>query len=152
MTRRTRLAAAGMAAITLGGGALVLDATEGSASHGGTYAVRVTVENLAPSEGTLDAEASVDGAVVTTASAEVVVRNPQGLHLRPATEFARVAQASGCEVRVRYGETEGDGTSVLELAMMAIRPGAHLHIEARGEGCDAAIRELVALVGRDFRN
>ena len=31
----------------------------------------------------------------------VVVRNPQGLHLRPATEFARLALSTGCRVRVR---------------------------------------------------
>ena len=99
-----------------------------------------------PSDGT------VEDAVAGAVTADVVVRNPQGLHLRPATEFARVAQASGCRVRVRYGDAEGDGCSVLELAMMAIRPGAHLRIEVEGEGREDTIRELVALVGRDFRN
>jgi len=98
-------------------------------------------------EGKPDAGSSGDVAV--SASQEVVVRNPQGLHLRPATEFARVAQASGCRVRVRYGDAEGDGASVLELAMMAIRPGARLFIEAHGDGCDRAVAELAALLARD---
>ena len=80
------------------------------------------------------------------ASCEVVVRNPQGMHLRPATQFARVAQATGCRIRVRYGSAEGDGTSVLELAMMAIRPGARLVIEARGGGCEDDVRRRVELV------
>ncbi len=85
------------------------------------------------------------------AVAEVTVRNPQGLHLRPATEFARAALQSGCAVRVHYGASEGDGTSVLELAMMAIRPGALLRIEARGTNCARAVADLVALVDRDFK-
>lgn len=97
-------------------------------------------------------EGAVDDAVAECATADVVVKNPQGLHLRPATEFARLAQESGCRVRVVYGDAEGDGASVLELAMMAIRPGAHLRIEARGAGCDETVRKLVELLGRDFRN
>ena len=36
-------------------------------------------------------------------TAEVVVQGEQGLHLRPATEFARTALASGCTVRVLVG-------------------------------------------------
>ena len=94
-------------------------------------------------------EVPVEGVVVDFASADVVVRNPQGLHLRPATEFARAAQESGCRVRVHYGDAEGDGASVLELAMMAIRPGAHLRIEAHGPGCEQAVATLSALVARE---
>ena len=91
---------------------------------------------------------TVGGAGAEVATADVVVMNPQGLHLRPATEFARIAHSSGCRIRVLYGEAEGDGASVLELAMMAIRPGAELRIEATGPGCQAALADLVALVAR----
>lgn len=90
--------------------------------------------------------------VVPIASEEVIVTNEQGLHLRPATEFARVALATGCAIRVLYGDAEGDGASVLELAMMAIRPGARLRIEAQGDGCEEAVAALVGLVKRDFRS
>lgn len=88
----------------------------------------------------------------TAASSERSVRvtNPQGMHLRPATEFARVAQGTGCRVRVRCGDVEGDGASVLELVMMAAGPGATLHIAADGEGAAEAVAALVALVERDF--
>ena len=104
-----------------------------------------------PSGGVAESPKSASGAA-ESASEVVLVTNAQGLHLRPATEFARVAQASGCAVRVRYGDAEGDGASVLELAMMAIRPGAKLTIEARGAGCEKAVADLVDLVKRDFRD
>ena len=103
-----------------------------------------------PTRGTSPAEAGALGAEATAAG-DVVVSNPQGLHLRPATEFARHVQASGCRVRVCYGGTEGDGASVLELAMMAIRPGAQLRIVVAGDGCQQALADLVALVERDFQ-
>ncbi len=85
-------------------------------------------------------------------SAEVVVRNPQGMHLRPATEFARLAMASGCAVRVKAGDLEANGTSVLELAMMGIAPGTTIVITAEGDASDRVVAELVELVRRDFRN
>ena len=84
------------------------------------------------------------------ASGDVLVTNEQGLHLRPATEFARLAMASGCAIRVHHGTSTGDGSSILELAMMGIRPGARLRIEATGVGCEQAVADLVALVKRDF--
>ncbi len=97
-------------------------------------------------------EDALDTATADSASVEVLVNNPHGLHLRPATEFARIAQATGCSVRVRCGDREGDGASVLELAMMAIGPGARLLIEVRGPACEEAVRELAAAVGREFPN
>jgi phosphocarrier protein HPr len=86
-----------------------------------------------------------------SATAEVLVANAQGMHLRPATEFARLVQSSGCAVRVRAGELEADGASVLELAMMAVGPGTTLVITADGERCEDAVRSLVELVRNDFR-
>lgn len=86
-----------------------------------------------------------------TATGEVLVANAQGMHLRPATEFARLVQSSGCSVRVRAGELEADGASVLELAMMAVGPGTTLVITAEGETCEAAVRSLVELVRNDFK-
>lgn len=86
----------------------------------------------------------------TVASARVVVRNPQGMHLRPATEFARRAAATGCRVRVRTEGGDANGASVLELAMLGIAHGASLEITTEGAGADAALRDLVALVNDGF--
>jgi len=86
-----------------------------------------------------------------SAGAEVVVTNPQGMHLRPATEFAKLVQSTGCSVRVKSDSGEADGGSVLELAMMAVGPGATLFIAAEGENCEAAVAALVALVRNDFK-
>ncbi len=84
-------------------------------------------------------------------AADVVVTNPQGLHLRPATEFARLAQASGCAIRLQIDVRSANGASVLELAMLAISVGSQLTIHATGDDCEQAVATLVALVERDFR-
>ena len=89
--------------------------------------------------------------MTSPAVAEVVVSNPQGMHLRPATEFARLVQALGCSVKVKAGESEANGASVLELAMMAVGPGATLVITAEGENCEKALASLIELVRNDFK-
>ena len=79
--------------------------------------------------------------------------NPQGLHLRPATEFARRSLASGCRVRVTVvadGGTTADGSSVLELAMLGVSQGVTLRIEAEGPDARGAVQALVLLVSAGF--
>jgi phosphocarrier protein HPr len=82
---------------------------------------------------------------------EVVIEHAQGLHLRPATEFARLAQTTGCVIHVKAGDSEADGASVLDLAMMAASAGTTLVITAEGENSEAAVASLVALVRNDFK-
>lgn len=82
--------------------------------------------------------------------AEVVVRNPQGLHLRPATEFARLVMATGCDVRVATADAEANGASVLELAMLGVPQGTTLRISAAGPRAADAVRSLVTLVTSGF--
>jgi phosphotransferase system HPr (HPr) family protein len=86
----------------------------------------------------------------TSAAGEVVVPNAQGLHLRPATEFAKLALASGCRVRVVVPDGDADGASVLELAMLGVVQGTRLRITAEGSGADGVVRTLVDLVARGF--
>ena len=88
---------------------------------------------------------------VASAVAEVVVTNAQGMHLRPATEFAKLVLSMGCPVRVKSDSAEADGASVLELAMMAAGPGTTLVIAAEGPNCETAVASLVALVRNDFK-
>ena len=85
-----------------------------------------------------------------TARAEVTIAIPEGMHLRPATEFAKLAQATGCTVRVCAGDAEANGGSVLELAMMAAGQGTRLVITAEGEDCEKAVHALADLVRNDF--
>lgn len=84
------------------------------------------------------------------ASGEVVVRNAQGLHLRPATEFARLAMSTGCRILVRTDAGDANGASVLELAMLGITQGVTLRIVAVGPGASDAVRRLVELVESGF--
>ena len=95
-------------------------------------------------------EANEATEVAEVAEVEVVVRNPQGMHLRPATEFARLVLSTGCAVRVYAGDADANGASVLELAMLGIVQGTPLRIAVEGVGAVAAARSLAQLVTDGF--
>jgi phosphotransferase system HPr (HPr) family protein len=74
----------------------------------------------------------------------VVVANPNGLHMRPATSFAKLAQSLGHRVTVYYGEKQADGVSPTALIMLLAFPGAELVVEVDGPE-DAADRLAAVL-------
>ena len=54
---------------------------------------------------------------------DLTVRNPTGLHARPATTFASLAKEFQAEVRVRQGDRVVNGKSLASLLRNACRPG-----------------------------
>lgn len=80
------------------------------------------------------------------ARATVIVRNPLGLHARPAAVLARAV--SGFDARVLIAGA--DGASVLGLMSLGARGGDQLVVEARGPQADAAVAAVVAMVEEGF--
>ena len=69
----------------------------------------------------------------SVAHRQVEILNALGLHLRPADKFVRLAVGFAAEIRVRSGERELDGKSILDLTSLAAERGTMLHIEAAAE-------------------
>jgi len=86
----------------------------------------------------------------TSAAADVVVRNPHGIHLRPAAQFARMALATGCNIKVEANGVEANGASIFALALLGALQGTTLRISADGADAEEAVRSLVALVTNGF--
>lgn len=86
------------------------------------------------------------------ASGEAVVRDPTGLHARPAVKLTKLAKAHEAAVEVRVGN-EGDWVNAKSPnAVMKLKAGhgATLCFRASGGDAEAAVAALVALVERDF--
>ena len=84
------------------------------------------------------------------ASGRVCIRNPQGLHARPADLFARTASKFDSTIEVIKGGERVDGKSILSILTLVAEQGTELSIEAKGPDAQAALRELVALVEAGF--
>jgi len=84
------------------------------------------------------------------ASAEIEVRNPSGLHARPAAAFVRAAGALGTDVRVtnlsRDETKSASARSVLGVMGLGVARGHRIRLEADGDGAESAIAALVELV------
>ncbi len=74
------------------------------------------------------------------------IKNPEGLHMRPAMQFVDVANRFDCNITVSNGKDDVDGKSIMQISMLAATCGTTLQL--RAEGVDAgeaveALRELV---------
>lgn len=76
----------------------------------------------------------------------VVVANPNGLHMRPATAFAQSARAFRAVVTVWNGDKRADGKSSLDLLLLTALPGVELVLEVDGDDAAAAIDRLTDIL------
>lgn len=80
----------------------------------------------------------------------VTIQNRLGLHARPAMSFVDTASTFSSNVRVRKGEQEVDGKSIMQLMMLAATQGTELHITADGSDAREAVDALRDLIQRKF--
>ena len=93
----------------------------------------------------------VDGPSAADAAGEAVVRDPTGLHARPAVKLTKLAKRFGAAVRVRAGEGAWvNAKSPNGVMKLKARHGERLAFAADGPDAADAVAALVALVERDF--
>ncbi len=76
----------------------------------------------------------------------VVVKNPTGLHLRPAGILCNEAVKYKSRVYFKYGDNEANAKSVLSVLGACIKSGTKLEFICEGEDEEAAIEGIVAVV------
>jgi phosphotransferase system HPr (HPr) family protein len=86
----------------------------------------------------------------TPVSRNVVIRNKQGLHARPASEFAKLAYTFSSQITVVCENRRVDGRSPMELLTMGAKPGTELTLEATGDDAQEAVAALAQLVEVGF--
>ncbi|GAA6120626.1 phosphoenolpyruvate--protein phosphotransferase [Acidovorax sp. FG27] len=79
---------------------------------------------------------------------ELSLNYPNGLHARPAGEWARVAGRFSARVHVRCGDTVADAKSVAALLGLGAGRGAQLRLSAQGADAAAALSTLNATIQR----
>ena len=81
---------------------------------------------------------------------DVVIVNPQGVHLRPADLLAKLANRYKAEIFIVKGGEQFDAKSVLSLLTLAAVQGTQLTLKATGEDADAAVAAMAELVAQGF--
>lgn len=80
----------------------------------------------------------------------VTIVNRLGLHARPAMSFVDLASSFSCEVRVRRGDQEVDGKSIMHMMMLAATKGTVLDVTCEGDDAAKACEALKKLVDSGF--
>ncbi|NTW40684.1 MAG: HPr family phosphocarrier protein [Cellulomonadaceae bacterium] len=87
-------------------------------------------------------QAPVGGVAADAVSAVVTLRNPHGLHARPAALLARVVSEAGTPVTVNGV----DGASMLALMTLKVHQGSEVTIAAAGPLARRAVDTVVAAI------
>jgi phosphocarrier protein HPr len=81
----------------------------------------------------------------------VTIASSVGLHARPAALFVQAAAATGLLVQIsKTGVEPVDARSILSVMGLGAKCGEEVLLSADGDGADAALDGLVALLSRDL--
>lgn len=79
-------------------------------------------------------------------SQKVVIKNPSGLHARPASILVQAAGKCRSDIILVYGEKRIQAKSILNLMAAAIKSGSEVVIECTGESEEEDLKTLVELI------
>ena len=80
---------------------------------------------------------------------ELVIKNKQGLHARPAALFVQVANKFDAHITVMRQEEQVNGKSIMGILMLGAEKGSTIVIEADGDDAEKAILELEKVVSSE---
>lgn len=83
-------------------------------------------------------------------SREVTIVNKLGLHARAAAKLVTTASGFGAEIKLRRGDREVNGKSIMGVMMLAASQGTTIELVAEGDDAGAALDALATLIGDRF--
>lgn len=81
---------------------------------------------------------------------KVKISNSNGMHARPATKFAEIANKYTSEIRIKTKNKEVDGKSVIELLTLGAENDTEILMSAKGADAAEALDALEGLVKSKF--
>ena len=75
----------------------------------------------------------------------ITIKNPNGLHARPASELSKLAGSFKCDIKLSKDGFDVNAKSVMGVMMLAAEYNSSIDIELDGEDEQAAIDALVKL-------
>lgn len=76
-------------------------------------------------------------------SKEIILKNEEGLHARPATEIAKNASKYNCNIKLNVNGKEYNAKSVLQIMSAGIKNNTEIKIICDGNDDNNALAEIV---------
>ena len=81
---------------------------------------------------------------------DIEIKNKLGLHARAAAKLVHTAARFKCDIKIRKGDEEVDGKSILGILLLAAGRGSFITIKADGEDEAQAVAAIEELIDRKF--
>jgi phosphocarrier protein len=79
-------------------------------------------------------------------SAEIVIKNPTGLHARPAVKLVNLSKGFQSAIAIKCGERSCDAKSIFSLLHCNFKIGETVTVEASGADEDDAMKQLLEYI------
>lgn len=79
-------------------------------------------------------------------SRKITIKNPSGLHLRPAGVLSQTAMKFKSDIIIEYGEKRIVAKSVLNVMAAGIKSGTQVNLIVEGEDEEEAMKTLVEAI------
>jgi phosphocarrier protein HPr len=81
---------------------------------------------------------------------DIEIKNKLGLHARAAAKLVHTAARFKSDIKVKKGDEEVDGKSILGILLLAAGRGAVVTVRADGEDERAALEAVQQLIDQKF--
>jgi phosphocarrier protein HPr len=81
---------------------------------------------------------------------DIEIKNKLGLHARAAAKLVHCAARFRSDIKIRKGDEEVDGKSILGILLLAAGRGTIITIKANGEDEAAAVEAIQKLIDAKF--
>lgn len=81
---------------------------------------------------------------------DIEIRNKLGLHARAAAKLVHTAAGFKSDIKIRKGDEEVDGKSILGILLLAAGRGTTITIKANGEDEAEAVDAIEKLINAKF--
>ncbi len=78
------------------------------------------------------------------------IKNKLGLHARAAALLVQTVNRFSAEVKISKDGQVVDGRSIMGVLTLAATRGSRIHVEAKGEDAEEAVRAIEKLVDKKF--
>ena len=78
------------------------------------------------------------------------IKNKLGLHARAAALLVQTVNRFSAEVKISKDGQVVDGRSIMGVLTLAATRGSKIHVEAKGEDAEEAMRAIEKLVDKKF--
>ncbi len=82
----------------------------------------------------------------------VVIRNPEGLHMRPAGIFAKEMGKFESDIYINFEGSRVNAKSILNIIAACIKCGSDVEIECEGTDENEALEKALSLIHSEFKD